>query len=84
MFLLKILNQDRDISPCSCSQLSLPGKGHVLVKSSHTEKGLGTLFLFLQFLDLVWNFLVPCTPYSAGSRRIPAYRVVPSSYKVMI
>ena len=33
------------------SRLSLPAKGHVLVRCSHTTTGLRTLFLFLPFLD---------------------------------
>ena len=51
-------------SSCSRSSLSLPDRGQVLIRCSHTVTGLGTLFLFLQFLDLLWNFLVPFTPYS--------------------
>ena len=63
LFLLSISKQDQEISPCSCSGLSLPGRGHVLVRCSHTVTGLRTLFLFLPFLDLLWNSLVPSTPY---------------------
>ena len=48
---------------CSCSRLSLPGRGHVLVRCSHSDTGLRPLFLVLQFLDFVWNALVPFTPY---------------------
>ena len=62
LFLLSIPKQDQEISPCSCSRLSLLGGGHVLVRCSHTVTGLRTLFLFLLFLDLLWNFLVPSTP----------------------
>ena len=62
MFLLTIPKQDQELSPCSCSGLSLPGRGHVLVRCSHTVTGLRTLFLFLPFLDLLWNSLVPFTP----------------------
>ena len=63
LFLLTIPKQDQELSPCSCSELSLPGRGHVLVRCSHTITGLRTLFLFLPFLDLLWNSLVPFTPY---------------------
>ena len=63
LFLLTIPKQDQELSPCSCSGLSLPGRGHVLVRCSHTVTGLRTLFLFLPFLDLLWNSLVPFTPY---------------------
>ena len=59
LFLLSISKQDQEISPCSFSRLSLPGRGHILVKCSHTR----TLFLLLLFLDLLWNSLVPSTPY---------------------
>ena len=63
LFLLSISKQDQEISPCSCSGLSLSGRGHVLVRCSHTITGLRTLFQFLHFLDLVWNSLVPFTLY---------------------
>ena len=63
LFLLSIPKQDQEISPCSCSGLSLPHRAHVLVRCSHTVIGLRTLFLFLPFLDLLWNFLAPFTPY---------------------
>ena len=63
LFLLSIPKQGQEISPCSCSRLSLPGRGHVLVRCSHTVTGLRTLFLFLLFLDLLWNSLFPSTPY---------------------
>ena len=66
LFLLTIPKQDQELSPCSCSGLSLPGRGHVLVRCSHTVTGLRTLFLFLPFLDLLWNSLVPFTPYPKG------------------
>ena len=62
LFLLSIPKQDQEISPCSWSRLSLPGRGHVLVRCSHTATGLRTIFLFLLFLDLLWNSLVPSTP----------------------
>ena len=61
LFLLGIPKQEQEISPCSCSGLSLPGKSHVLVRCSHTVTGLKTQFLFLKFLDLLWNSLVPFT-----------------------
>ena len=63
-FMLRIHKQDKEISSCSRSCLSLPDWGHVLVRCSHTVTGLGILFLFLQFLDLLWNSLVPFTPYT--------------------
>ena len=63
LFLLTIPKQDQELSPCSCSGLSLPGRGHFLVSCSHTVTGLRTLFQFLHFLDLVWNSLVPFTLY---------------------
>ena len=65
LFLLTIPKQDPELSPCSCSRLSLPGMGHVLARCSHTVTGLRTLFLIWQFLDLLWNSLVPFTPYRA-------------------
>ena len=55
LFLQRISEQDQEISPCSCSGLSLQGKSHVLVRCSHTVTGLRTLFLFLPFLDLLWR-----------------------------
>ena len=61
LFLLSIPKQDQDKSPCSRPGLSLPGRGHVLVMCSHTVTGLETLCLFLQFLDILWNSLVPFT-----------------------
>ena len=64
MFLLSISKQDQEFSSCYRYRLSLPGKGQVLVRCSHTRTGLRTLFLFLQFLDLLWNSLVPFTLYS--------------------
>ena len=67
LFLLSIPKQDQESSPCSCSGLSLPGSSHVLVGCSHTVTGLRTLFLFLLFLDLLWNSLVPFTPISTTS-----------------
>ena len=63
LFLLRILQQDQEISSCSRSSLSLPDNGHVLVRCSHTIKGIGTLFLVLQFVYILWNSLVPFTPY---------------------
>ena len=36
LFLLCIPKKDQDNSPCSCSRLSLPGRGHVLFRCSHT------------------------------------------------
>ena len=57
LFLLSIPKQDQEISPCSCSRLSLPGRGHVLVRCSHTGTRLRTKFLFLPFLDLQWNVI---------------------------
>ena len=63
LFLPTIPKQDQELSPCSCSGLSLPGRGHVLVRCSHTVTGLRALFLFLPFLDLLWNSLVPFSPY---------------------
>ena len=62
LFLLTILKQDQELFPCSCSGLSLPSRGHVLVRCSHTVTRPRTLFLFLPFLDLLWNSLVPFTP----------------------
>ena len=64
LFLLSIPKQDQEISSCSRSGLSLPGRGHVLVRCSHTITGLRTLFLFLQLTKLVWNSLVPFALYS--------------------
>ena len=61
LFLLTIPKQDQELSPFSCSGLSLPGRGHVLVRFSHTITGLRTLILFLQFLDLLWTSLVAFT-----------------------
>ena len=66
--------QDQEISPCSCSGLSLPGRGHVLVSCSHTLTGLRTLFLFLPFPDLLWNSLFPFTPYYTGS--VKKYEII--------
>ena len=63
LYLLTIPKQDQELSTCSCSGLSLPGRGHVLVRCSHTVTGLKALFLFLPFLDLLWNSLVPFTQY---------------------
>ena len=40
LFLLVIRKQDQDNSSCSRSLLSLPGRGHVLVRCSHTVTGL--------------------------------------------
>ena len=62
LILLIISKQDQELSPGSCSGLSLPGRGHILLRCSHTVTGLRTLFLFLLFLDLLWNSLVPFTP----------------------
>ena len=64
LFLLSIPKQDLEISSFSRSELSLPGRGHVLVRCSNTITGLRTPFLFLQFLDLFWNSLVPFTLFS--------------------
>ena len=58
LFLLSIPKQDQEISPCSCSRLFLPGIGHVLV-----------LALLLLFLNLLWNSLVPSTPYHKAVMR---------------
>ena len=55
LFLLNIFKPDQEVSPCSRSGLSLPGRGHVLVRCSHTITGLRTLFLLMLILDLVWN-----------------------------
>ena len=63
LFLLSIPKQDQETSSCSCSGLSLPGRGHVLVRCYHTITGLRTPFLFLQYLDLLWNSLVLSTLY---------------------
>ena len=63
LFLLNISKQDQEVSSCSRSGLSLPGRGHVLVRCSHTITGLRTLFLFLLILDMLWNSLVPFTLY---------------------
>ena len=71
LFLLIIPKQDKRLSPCSCSALSLPGKGPVLVRFFHTVTGLRTLFLFLPFLDLLWNSMVPLTPYSEQFKCFP-------------
>ena len=70
LFLISIPKQDQEISPCSGSRLFLPGRGHVLVRCSQTITGLRTLFLFLLFLDLLWNSLVPFTPYDSCSQSI--------------
>ena len=59
LFLLSIPKQDQEISPCFRFGLSLPGRGHVLVRCSYTLTGLRNLFPFLQYLDLLWNYLVP-------------------------
>ena len=61
LFLLNVPKQDQEMASCSCSGLSLPGRGHVLVRFSHTITGLRTLILFLQFLDLLWTSLVAFT-----------------------
>ena len=53
LFLLTIPKQDQELCPCSCSGLSLPGRGHVLIRWSHTVTVLRTLFLYLPFLDLL-------------------------------
>ena len=63
LFLLTIPKQDQELSPCSGSRVSLPGRGHILVRCSHTVLGLRTLFMILPFLDLLRNSLVPFTPY---------------------
>ena len=63
LFLLTIPKQDQELSRCSCSKLSLQCRGHVLVRCSHTVTGIRTLFLILPFLALLWNSLVPFTPY---------------------
>ena len=49
------------ISHYSLSELSLLGRGHVLVRCFHIDTGLWPLFLFLPFWDLLWNSLVPFT-----------------------
>ena len=53
LFILSIPKQDKEISPCSRSRLSLPGRCYVLVRCSHTVTGLRTLFRVLPFLDLL-------------------------------
>ena len=75
LFLLSISKQDQEISSCSCSGLSLPGRGHVLVRCSHTVTGLRTLFLVLPFLDLLWISLVPSSPYQNGSKVAVIYTI---------
>ena len=66
LILLCIPKQDKEISSCSRYGLSLPGRGQVLVRCSHTITGLRTTFLFLQFLDLLLNSLAPFTLYFFG------------------
>ena len=55
LLLLSIPKQDLEISPCSRSELSLPGRGHVLVRWSYTLTGLRNVFVFFKFLYLLWN-----------------------------
>ena len=73
LFLLTISKQDQELSPCSCSRLYLPGRGHVLVRCSQTVTGLRTLFLFLPFLDLLWNSLVPFTSLTHDMWHVTCY-----------
>ena len=42
LFLVTIPKQDQELSPCSCSRLSLPGRGYVLVRCSQTVTGLNS------------------------------------------
>ena len=84
LFLLTIPKQDQELSPCSCSGLSLPGRGHVLVRCSHTVTGLRTLFLFLPFLDLLWNSLIPFTPYRRTHGSRPLRPELSCSFNILI
>ena len=62
--MLSIFKQDQEISSCSRSGLSLPGRDHVLVRCSHTKTGLRTPFMFLQFLVGEGYFINGATPFS--------------------
>ena len=64
LFLLSIPKQNQQNFPFSCSGLSLPGRGHILVRCSHTKTGLRTPFMFLQFLVGGGYFINGATPFS--------------------
>ena len=55
---------------CLCQVRPCPGQ----VRCFHTWTGPRTLFLFLPFPNLLWNSLVPFTPYYTGS--VKKYEII--------
>ena len=63
----RILKQDQEISTCSCSGQSLPGRSYVLVRCSHTVGKLIPHSCSCNSLIFLWNALVPFALYHTPS-----------------